>query len=205
MLGDSAIAAELRAISGFYNAVQPDFDGFMERYGLVCPSGCGECCAHFIPDVTPSEALLIALEVLFGAKKNLLQERLKADSLPKLVCPFYDAWNPHHCMIYSSRPLVCRLFYSCATADKEGNRRFCRCHFNAVPGSVPDDNLLGGDVRIMDDYGEMLEVLQGNSASTELLPAAVSRAIDRIGCALNLLFPESDELAGAYFTLPAEV
>ena len=43
----------------------------------------------------------------------------------------------------------------------------------------------------MSDYGESLEALPGNSASTELLPAAVKRAVQRIGYDLNLLFPDS--------------
>ena len=197
MLGDTEVSSELRAIYDFYNSVQPDFDSFMEEYGLKCPSSCGECCAHFIPDITPSEALILAAQVMFGEKKNLLQERLKAD-LPRIVCPFYDPWNEHHCMVYSVRPLVCRMFHSCASMGKDGAMHFSRCRFNEESSSVSDAELSasGNRFRPMGDYGAMLETLQGNSPVTELLPDAVEHAMSRIGYALSILFPGNGEFSG---------
>lgn len=198
MLGDTEVSSDLRAIYDFYNSIQPDFERFTEEFGLKCPSSCGECCAHFIPDITPSEALILAAQVMFGEKKNLLQERLKADTLPKIVCPFYDPWKEHHCMVYSSRPLVCRMFHSCASMGKDGAMHFSRCRFNEESSSVSDAELAssGHHFRPMGDYGEMLETLPGNSSATELLPDAVVHAMNRIGYALNLLFPENGVFSG---------
>ncbi len=196
MLGDTGISAELKAIYDFYNTVQSDFDYFKDEFSLSCPDGCGECCAHFIPDVTQSEALLLAARVLFGEKKSLLQERLKASYPSKIVCPFFDLWSDHHCMVYSSRPLICRMFYSCASSGKDGSLAFGGCRFCKESRSISSEELSSSDCNIhpMGDYGEMLEVLPGNSPATELLPEAVTKAINRIGYALNLLFPENSSL-----------
>ena len=194
LLGDTEIAAELRAIYDFYNYIQPDFDSFMERFSLSCPPGCGECCAHFIPDVTPSEALIIGAQVLFGDKKDLLKDQLYSSKpVSSIVCPFYDPWNPSHCMVYSVRPLVCRMFYSCASEGKNGEMEFRGCRFNDESQRVAGQELEDSSsvLQSMSDYGESLEALPGNSASTELLPAAVKRAVQRIGYDLNLLFPDS--------------
>ena len=186
-LGDAELASELKAIHDYYDSVQPDFDGFMEKSDISCPSGCGSCCAHFIPDVTPSEALIIGAHVLFGEKKDLLLERLQEDALPQIVCPFFDPWSEHHCMVYSVRPLVCRMFNSCASRDKNGEPSFRPCRFNLGEAADNRSFKVGKDVPIMDDYGRRLEDLEGNSADTELLPSAVMKAVDRIGNELDLI------------------
>lgn len=194
MLGDTEIAAELKAIYDFYNCVQPDFDGFMDTFGIACPSGCGRCCAHFIPDITPSEALIIGAKVLFGEKKDILKERIYSNPLEAIVCPFYDSWSEHHCLIYSVRPLVCRMFHSCVCTDKYGNKVFGGCRFVADSKSLSEETLAASDVKPMEDYADELSSIRGNSASTELLPGAVKEAVNRIGSALNLLFPDSREM-----------
>ncbi len=190
MLGDTEIASELKAIYDFYNTVQPDFEAFMDEHSLCCPSGCGECCAHFIPDVTQSEALIIGAQVLFGTKKDLLKYRLSAKFESNIVCPFYDPWSTHHCMVYSVRPLVCRMFYSCASTGKNGEMEFRGCHFNESSSPVSSEDF-SKDIHSMSDYGEMLASLPGNSVSTELLPEAVKQAVDRIENTIDLLFQGS--------------
>ena len=77
MLEDTEISSELKAIYDFYNSIQPELDGFRDEFGLTCPDECGECCAHFIPDITKSEALLLGARVLFGERKSFLQDRLQ--------------------------------------------------------------------------------------------------------------------------------
>ena len=194
MLGDTGLAGEIKAIHDFYNAVQPDFDRYNRELGVCCEEGCGECCAHFIPDITTSEALIIALQVLFGPGKSFLQERLLDVPMTNIVCPFYDPWNMQHCKIYSSRPLVCRIFYSCPTSDKTGSLAMCRCHFAEKRGTacVEVKAISTSAFRPMNEYGAMLATLPGNSSTTELLPSAVRKAIDRIGYAMNLLFPDAE-------------
>ena len=197
MLEDTEISSELKAIYDFYNSIQPELDGFRDEFGLTCPDECGECCAHFIPDITKSEALLLGARVLFGERKSFLQDRLQETSTEAIVCPFYDARSKYHCMIYSARPLVCRLFYSCATTDKTGKLKFCKCHFNAASKKLSDDKLVSSQktIRSVGEYGAMLDSLDGNSPETELLPFAVLKAISRIGYALNLLFSEVGSVA----------
>jgi len=42
-------------------------------------------------------------------------------------CPFRSNDGPHFCMIYSGRPLICRLFGAAGDRDKDGIVRFSPC------------------------------------------------------------------------------
>lgn len=193
ILQDTEVGRALEAVRDFYDSVQPDFDSFTEETGVKCQVGCGECCAHFIPDVTASEALIIAVAILFGKRKSELQERLKGVVLSKIACPFYDFWSDHHCMIYNERPLVCRMFNSCLSEGKNGEMEFRDCRFNGNASPL-DISSLSSSFKPMNDYGEMLESLEGNSTETELLPAAVEREMNRVGNILACLFSDSATL-----------
>lgn len=183
------------AIRDFYASIQPELDCFMEDVGVACPSACGECCAHFIPDVTSSEALLIAITILFGEHKSQLQYRLKAVNPTRISCPFYDAGNNHHCMIYKERPLVCRLFNSCLSSGKNGEAEFRNCRFNKDAQPVSIDKIATfRSYKPMSDYGVMLENLEGNSVETELLPQAIEEAINKIGNILSCRFADSSSV-----------
>ena len=191
MLGDTEISAELEAIRAFYRGIQPDLDRFMCTYGLHCPSGCGACCAHFIPDITASEALIIGAAILFGEMKDILRERIQKPIFPDSTCPFYDVWSPHHCMVYSVRPLVCRTFFSAPSEGKRGELEFMPCRFSGTAGSPEGGAMAAEGFLPMGFYGTELAALPGNSDATEMLPEAVEKAVNRLGYALNLLFPDS--------------
>ncbi len=192
MLGDTEISSELSAIKDFYSSVQPEFDRFMKEMDLHCPSGCGSCCAHYIPDVTASEALLIGAKVLFGEQKDVLRARVNEPVFPDSTCPFYDIWaEKHHCMIYSVRPLACRMFFSCPSEGKHGELVFSPCRFIPGRNPIPSDSIEKKGFRPMSYYGALLNSLPGNSSSTEPVHAAVEKAVNRLGYALNLLFPDS--------------
>ena len=47
---------------------------------------------------------------------------------------------------------------------------------------------------VMSHYGRMLEDLPGNSVSTKLLPEAVGKSMNRLGIAMNSLFPRETML-----------
>lgn len=193
VLKNTEIGAELKAIRDFFLTIQKDFDSFSSSFHLSCPSGCGSCCEHFVPDITSSEALIIASYMLFGDKKEILREKMKDWNPSNLSCPMYDAWNKeHHCMIYEIRPLVCRMFASCPSADKEGNPEYRGCRFNPKSFSLPSEKMNG--ILVMSHYGRMLENLPGNSVSTKLLPEAVGKSMNRLGIAMNSLFPRETML-----------
>ena len=66
---------------------------------------------------------------------------------------------------------------------------FRDCRFNGIASHF-DISSLSSSFKPMNDYGEMLENLEGNSAETELLPAAVEREMDRVGNILACLFSD---------------
>ena len=171
------IAAELKAIRDYLDKCQPDFTRFMAEYGIHCPSGCGSCCEHFVPDITRSEALLIAAYILCSKEKDALMDRLESGNGDG--CPLFDLHDAdHHCTIYPVRPLICRMFLSACSSDKNGVNRFSFCH--GIDGNgIQLENL--NRFQPMSYYGEKLRALEGNGSDAKLLPEAVSKAINRIG------------------------
>ena len=96
-----------------------------------CGSGCDDCC-HAVFDLTPAEALALALafrrlprnarrealrwaekaEALFDqvarqALKQSPEERLITFSRARVACPLLEKGR---CLLYASRPLTCRLY-----------------------------------------------------------------------------------------------
>lgn len=171
------IAVELKAIRDFLDNCQPDFTRFMEEYGIHCPSGCGSCCEHFVPDITRSEALLISAYILGSKERDVLMDRLGSENGDG--CPMYDPNDAdHHCTIYAVRPLICRMFLSACSSDKNGMNQFSFCH-RIGRTEMKLSNL--DRFHPMSFYGEKLRALEGNGSDAKLLPEAVSKAINRIG------------------------
>ena len=178
-LSGTEAGSQLEAIHGFFRSVQPDFDDFMKRFGISCPSGCGSCCERFVPDITRSEALYIAAYILCSDRRNGLMDMLQDDKGGS--CPFYDRENKErHCAIYPARPLLCRMFLSACSSDKNGRNRFSYCIGYGENRDIPSSEDLKG-YRPMPYYGERLRMLEGNSADAILLPEAVMKSISRIG------------------------
>ena len=162
------ISTELKAIRDFLEKYQPDFTRFMEEYGIHCPSGCGSCCEHFVPDITRSEALLIAAYILGSKERDVLMDRLGAENGDG--CPMYNPNDAdHHCT---------RMFLSACSSDKNGMNQFSFCHRIGKTG-MKLSNL--DRFHPMSFYGEKLRAIEGNGSDAKLLPEAVSRAISRIG------------------------
>ena len=92
ILEGTEIASELEAISCFFASVQPDFDHFMQKFGISCPSGCGSCCEHFIPDLTRSEALIIASFIIQSERKDELMDMPDGD-----IHPFFHIRRAFFC------------------------------------------------------------------------------------------------------------
>ena len=179
-LKDMEVFKELGAISVFYENVDKELSTFPNRFGVFCKKGCGECCAHFIPDLTYLESLFIAYHVLTSEKREMLVSRLEErKGSTTAPCPFYDVNSELHCMIYLARGLVCRLFNSSFFLDKYRKPVFKACRFG---GDDKDINLefAHPDVPLMSKYGEELEGLYGNTTGTKLLTFSVLSEIDKI-------------------------
>lgn len=182
----SLIAEQLKAISLYYESIQDDFTPFQSEFNIHCPDGCGECCKHFMPDLTSSEALILAAYIKYVLKDerilDALKENLDNTSGP---CPLYKDNTPFHCSVYPARSLICRLFGN-AVSDTKRGAEFRRCRFNKEEKLMPE-RLTEGDltkaknkVPHMEEYGMLLESLDGNTPETEMLPIAILRALSRL-------------------------
>ena len=118
---------------------------------------CRECCTfsqrglYFLPMLTKSEAQRIAhlrkpLPKLRERKGGVMQVEL-LPSGGHFVCPFLDEGS-HHCSIYSSQPLDCRLWPYMFTRSRDGksvnlvcaDRSYCRCIEKISPAEMEGHN-----------------------------------------------------------------
>ncbi|AEC02242.1 YkgJ family cysteine cluster protein [Parasphaerochaeta coccoides] len=169
--------AELQEI---YQALEPESRDFTSKFSISCPSGCGTCCERFVPDITYSEARLVAAWLILNSRSRLVQavEEWKSGDRG---CPLYNPDTPYHCTVYPVRPLVCRLFAACATKGKAG-MEFRRCRFNAdatAPQEIEAPALEAAGAPVMQDYAYRVRSLEGAGGVT-LLPEAVLAAMDEL-------------------------
>ena len=180
MFGDTHLGISLAELSRIYDQVEEESDSFCSTYNVHCTSGCGSCCEHFIPDITPIEARMVAAYLLLTPGNLALIDRVQAGALDH--CPLYDENNPYHCQVYSVRPLICRLFGQCASRMKNGSAVFHRCRFEggrAMPEKLEFSSDSG--IKTMDEYGIMIHALDsGNGDDVEDLDAAVSSALSEV-------------------------
>lgn len=169
---------------------------FSRTAGLACPEGCGTCCENFVPELTRSEADLIAVHLID------LRDILTADSWTQgellSGCPFYKIQgNPYHCSIYEVRPLICRLFAYAGDRNKNGELRFRPCRH--MPVENPES--IAPSVS-MEEFGRRLESIDPGFRKEEIGQAvrdAVSRELlfRRMAAAEALFDEEEREVSGA--------
>jgi Uncharacterised protein family (UPF0153). len=202
LLEPVSIGPELKGLYDFFNSTIDDFSHFQEQYNIHCPSGCGECCRHFIPDITKLEALLVASYLRF-CKEDWEETRRRLELFRDNefgFCPLFRENTPYHCSVYEARPLICRLFGNCCSEDKEGNAVFRRCKFNYEPEIMAEslritDEDEKASVPVMDRYGIEMMNLDGNDSDRRLLPEAVLEALDKINYYIQLLGISEEDIS----------
>lgn len=185
-LAETNAGAQIKAIAEFYDSTVHAFESFQEEYHVHCADGCGTCCTHFTPDITPSEALILAAYFLFVQERSELMSMFAHyEGTGTDQCPLYRPDRPFHCSVYPVRPLICRLFGNCCSQDKNGGPAFRRCIYNPRPELMPailssSDFDPEAVVPIMEKFGISLLELEGNQPETELLPEAVLHSMERL-------------------------
>ncbi|MDY5931886.1 MAG: YkgJ family cysteine cluster protein [Candidatus Ornithospirochaeta sp.] len=187
------IGDQLKEINAFFSSMQSDLDSFVRDYGIECPPGCGTCCERFMPDITNLEALKIAVSILFSPERESFIDMLERNrERTEGPCALYNAGDPdHHCRVYSSRPLICRLFHSSCFSDKSGHPSFRSCRFGTQRLDI-SSMIKDRDVPVMGEYGRALEELPGNDEETGSLPEMVLSAIEKVRLYMSFLFPDFD-------------
>lgn len=159
---------------------------------VECPSRCGSCCIHFVPDMVPMEADRIAYFILTErpALVDRFHEAKASAEARDGACPF---WNPDtpgaNCMIYPGRPLICRLFGFCSILDKTGEPSFALCRQmpflrgreeRFFSGRSFMDGIFGAIPPVMSDFAREVMALDPEGAGlrasiTKALPDAFAR------------------------------
>ena len=178
------IASVWESLLGLYDQLDRNCQNFQNAFNVHCPSGCGTCCEHFIPELTEAEASLIAAYILFVKKTPELIDLLASVDEPGSQCPLYRADSDYHCIVYPARALVCRLFGACPSEDKYRRPVFRKCKYNVAMDTpifvkAEDITLSNLDIATMNTYGLKLEMITSVS-DTEPLPLAVVKAAQRL-------------------------
>jgi Fe-S-cluster containining protein len=187
--------ASLEKIYSRVESAQSDFRAQASARGIPveCPSRCGSCCLHFVPDLVPVEADRLAYFILTErpAMVDRFHEMKASADASGGACPF---WNPDtpgaNCMIYPGRPLICRLFGFCSIQDKTGEPSFALCRQMPLlsgrqerlfTGRYFMEGIFGAIPPVMSDFSREVMALDPEGAGlrdsiTRALPDAFARA-----------------------------
>ncbi|MCQ2428455.1 MAG: YkgJ family cysteine cluster protein, partial [Clostridia bacterium] len=187
-LEGTSLGGELAAVLKLKDMLDEKQKLFCRAFDMKCPEGCGSCCEHFMPDVTPMESDDLALGIIAMGRAEEAFSKIDAYR-PGDKCFFYNPDNPYHCTVYRWRPLVCRLFGASASENKEGRPAFKRCKWN--PGS-PEPSSAELEAKpdalvLMGEYGLMLDECGTGNTERLLIPEALGRSIDKIKFMLDLI------------------
>ena len=120
----------LTEIETAYERIDQEQNVWYEKSGFRCPYGCGECCAHFEPDLMVSEALYMGAWLLENQPDTA--HKIAEGNFPfyaEAHCPFFTDGLPFHCSIYGGRPFICRLFGASGVKSKSGKLVWKPCRF----------------------------------------------------------------------------
>ncbi len=120
----------LNQMQELYSQIAGSQSVWYEKSGFTCPSGCGECCRNFEPDLLDCEATFMAAWLIENQKEVAEKVSLGVFPFPQNKgCPFWNEASPYHCTIYGGRAFICRFFGACGARSKDGSLAFKPCKF----------------------------------------------------------------------------
>lgn len=204
-LAGSSRGAALQGLGELYAEIalaQRDFRGRLAAAELpvACPSGCGDCCTAFIPDLLPLEADYLAAWLLKTGHPAVFR-------LPEAgrACPFYAADRPGaNCTVYPARPLICRLFGFSPVRGKDGLAEYKLCRLVQSPFAGEARSLGGtgletaaGAPTTMDAFAaRLLALAPDECGDRNLLPELLPRSVARVGLLLSLAAADPEDDGG---------
>lgn len=193
VLEGTSESSRLKLIEDLYNELAERQFDFCDSFCIHCDSGCGSCCEHFNPDVTNLEAEYLAYCLIVNGKDEYALERLASWENPN-YCPFYRKDSEYHCTIYTGRPLVCRLFGSSASTDKNGHLRFRKCKWSSLMKDLTPEELEPKKDHVvnMADFGVQLEEDEPGEGQTYPVCEAIPRAIQKLRFLISLKLQQED-------------
>lgn len=194
-LGSSVVSERIKKIRSIYNKLEKKQQKFCDDFDIHCAKGCGTCCEHFTPDISEAEAEFLAYGLIKEGKDEFVYELLMNKEENDKYCPLYIKDSEFHCSVYKWRPLICRLFGATASKNKNGECVFRKCKYNSIGHDVCSCEFAKNSkaVVLMSDYGEMINEIDPNSQTKELINKALPKAIDKVRYMLELERNDSNE------------
>lgn len=178
---ETYVGQNMANLVDLFAAIEEQTQSFCTSYQIACGNGCGTCCEHFMPDITTSEARLVAAYLLFVKQDQALIEKLHASQgNTSGPCPLYNPDSPFHCNVYPVRPLICRLFGACAIQGKDGKAVFRRCKYNGEKTMPLHLVLEDEQVPVMQDYSYALRSIDDGNGKIGYLGDMVSSLTDQL-------------------------
>ena len=181
VISSSSIGERTGKLIEAYLSLEEKEKAFVSDFSIHCTPSCGECCCHYVPYLTESEALVAALIIIRDNREDEIISLLSSADKESTVCPLYNPDRSSHCALYDGRSLVCRLFGDSVSLDKNGNPVYRECKWKKEKRNISSEELekKKDDVPVMSTYGEFLEG-EGESIYT-----ALPKAIDKIKLVLS--------------------
>lgn len=193
-----------------YSRIQNEQSEWYNKTDFTCPSGCGNCCINFEPDLLECEALYMAAWLLENQKETALkiaQNQFPFDN--GKTCPLFNKENPYHCSIYGGRSFICRLFGASSVYNKNGKKEWRPCKFlpldllnHHVPPVSHRDyteqetiKLLGAVPPAMSDLMEEALSLQPDNEQTVLLRESLPKSINKLLWIISINNPDNTTAA----------
>lgn len=119
-----------RRVEAVYGEIAETFATYQQQRGLLCRTGCGECCLQPTIEATVLEMLPLALHLFDQGKAE--QTLTQLEELPEPAgCFFYQKLSfdgkQGQCSVYQQRPAICRLFGAAGYRDKQGKTSMSVC------------------------------------------------------------------------------
>ena len=211
---DTTLMRRMDALEKIYARIDLEHASFRRsaaEHGkaVACPTRCGNCCVHFVPDVMPIEADRLALFLL--TERPAMIDRFFArreDAYARdAACPFWDESKPgENCGVYPGRALICRLFGFSSVLNKVGEPAYALCHsMPPVPGEEARHftgaarmaELFGAVPPPMADFSGEIVALDPDEAGRrasilDALPSALSRVALVLRLGAEETVPDAD-------------
>ncbi len=186
LLSSSVTGERIRRLLEAYSSLDGKEKRFSDDFRVHCTSSCGECCCHYVPFLSDSEAEACAYLLVKEGRDEEILERLSSSDPLSPVCPLYNKDRSEHCAFYPGRSLVCRLFGSSVSLDKNGEPVFRDCRWKKEKRRITTSELeeKKDEIPVMSVEGEVIDEEEGEGES---IYTALPKAVGKIRLLLSYL------------------
>lgn len=174
-ISSTVVGERINKLIDVYSLLEKKEEAFCSAVSLKCTPSCGECCCHYVPVLTEGEAEVAAWAVINEKREDEIMRRLEEGDRNSSICPLYNKDKNEHCSLYEGRSMVCRLFGSSVSLDKNGRPAFRDCKWKKNKLELTEKEMEDNSkiLPVMSTFGENLEG-EGESIYTAL-PKAIGK------------------------------